>query len=314
MQKNTNEFIRTVAETRSISQVAEKLSVSQPAVSAKIKKIEEKYHIRIFDRSTQPLELTPEGKALLAYFDREEELEKSFRERLAEIADPESGELTIGGASAFNLVYMPLTVGKFSSRYPRVNINLIDGNMPELVQRTLDGDLDMFVSSPIGRKEGIRFEKISSTRIYLCVPPEDPINERLKDFRIPPADIDSDEDHREVDLKEFQEIPFIKLDSDRHLGRLMELLISKAKMQKKIRITADQSITSYMMTSRGVGASLMSGIDIRNIDMAEKPCFYMISNRYCKRDMYIATRRSNKLSPLAKEFINMLKESLEHLR
>ena len=63
MEKKTVNYIKTIAEMRSISAAAESLGISQPALSAHLKKTEAEVGAVLFDRSRQPLELTEAGQA-----------------------------------------------------------------------------------------------------------------------------------------------------------------------------------------------------------------------------------------------------------
>lgn len=310
INKETEKYIKIVAQCGSISKAAEKLSVSQPAVSSQIKKAETEVGTELFDRSSHPLELTAVGQLVMEYINAKDELSKKLNEDVDAIRSLRSGTIRVGGASAFNLVYLPAVIASFSKKYPDINIQVIDGNMQELVDMTNEGILDMFISSPIGKTEGIDFESLLTTKIYLCVPPDAEVNERLKDKRIPFEDIDKKGNQPETSLTEFEDLPFIRLASERHLGRLLDYLLDNANMDKQINIRVDQSITAYQMTSKGIGVCLMSGVDIRNIAVDKRPAFYMIDAHHCIRDMYLATRKNRKLSAAARIFAEEVRETV----
>ena len=308
MNKEAETYIKIVSQCGSISKAAEKLSVSQPAISSQIRKLEQALGTALFDRSRHPLELTAAGRLVLDYITEKDALGKQLDDDLASISALRSGKIRIGGASAFNLVYLPSVVREYTANYPDIDIQVIDGNMQQLADQTRDGILDMFVSSPIPRTEGIEFEKLLSTRIYLCVPPEAAINERLADFQIPYEEIDRAEHHPECGLEDFAHLPFIRLASERHLGRLLDFLIEQAGIEKRIHIEVDQSITAYQMTAEGIGVCLMSGVDIRNIAVEHRPVYYMVDSKHCVRDMYLATRAGRPLSPAAEAFAEGIRE------
>ena len=73
----TSDHIKITAKLRSVSKAAEKLSISQPALSAHIKKIEEENGIIIFDRTRKPLTLTEQGRVYLKYSEKKTHLKKS---------------------------------------------------------------------------------------------------------------------------------------------------------------------------------------------------------------------------------------------
>ena len=308
INKEAETYIKIVSQCGSISKAAEKLSVTQPAISSQIRKIEQALGVAIFDRSRHPLELTPAGRLVCDYITEKDALGKQLDDDLAAISDVRSGSIRIGGASAFNLVYLPSVAMNYTTRYPEIDIQIIDGNMQQLADMTREGLLDLFVSSPIPRTEGIEMERLLSTRIYLCVPPDAKINEKMADLQIPYEEIDREEHHPEAALEDFAHLPFIRLASERHLGRLLDFLIEQAGLEKKIHIQVDQSITAYQMTSKGLGVCLMSGIDIRNIPVDRRPVYYMVDSVHCVRDMYLATRAGRPLTPAAEAFAEEIRK------
>ncbi|MCR5527342.1 MAG: LysR family transcriptional regulator [Lachnospiraceae bacterium] len=308
MNKDTMEYLKQVKTLGSISRAAERLGVSQPAISAQIKKVEEQFDIEIFDRSRSPLNVTEEGKLLFEYLEKSELLERNLKDKLVELNGLQIGSLNIGGSGAFNFIYLPDSIKEFSRQYPEIDVHIMNGNMQELVDRTLDGTLDLFISSPVDKKDGVVFENLLTTKVYLCVPKNSAINDELKEYQVPFEDIDAKKAHPEVDLKKFANVPFIRLSSELYLGRLLDMLMKKAGLKNTIRIEADQAITSYAMTAEGVGVSLMCGVEIKKMPVAERPYFYMINNKKCVRDMYLAYRKGSSLSRAARAFMEIVRK------
>ena len=71
-------YIQAIAETRNISAAADRLKISQPALSSHLKKLEEALDVIIFDRSKQPLEITDAGRVYLQYAARYQALDREF--------------------------------------------------------------------------------------------------------------------------------------------------------------------------------------------------------------------------------------------
>ena len=305
------QYLTLVAELGSVSRASERLGVSQPAISSQIKKTEEQYGIEIFDRSRYPIVLTEEGKLFFEYMDKNHDLEQELNDKLTQLSGLQHGNLNVGSSSAFNYVFLPEVIKTFSGMYPGLDVHITSGRMQDLVDSTLEGTLDLFISSPLKKKEGLTLENLLTTKVYLCVPAESEINERLKDYQIPPEMLDSPEDQPEVDLKEFSDLPFIRLTPDTYLGKLMDQLLKLKHIDKHLNIEVDQSISSYIMTLNGVGASLMCGIELRNLHVDRHAVFYMIDNKRCKRDMFIAYRKGKHLSSAAKAFVKITHETAE---
>ena len=79
------DYIKTIAEVRSISVAAEKLGISQPALSNYLKKKEKELGAVLFDRNKQPLQLTEAGTIYLEYIERFSTLEHELQQRISDI-------------------------------------------------------------------------------------------------------------------------------------------------------------------------------------------------------------------------------------
>ena len=181
MEKKTVNYIKAIAEMRSISAAAESLGISQPALSAHLKKTEAEVGAVLFDRSRQPLELTEAGQAYLNYLERTHSLEKELEQTIADIEGLETGSLTIGGAGFFNIAYIPRAVGAFAKDYPGVNIEIVDGNVPFLATEALKGRLDLFITPDADEPDRFVYEELLKERVYLAVPADWKINASFAD-------------------------------------------------------------------------------------------------------------------------------------
>jgi DNA-binding transcriptional LysR family regulator len=132
-----------VVQSGSLARAAVQLHVSQPAVSQVISNLEHALGIRLFDRSSRGVEPTVYARTLLARgraaFD---ELRQGIRD-IGFLADPTSGELTIGFTVSVADTVLLHVIERFSEKYPRVvmNVNLVPspaGKFPGLRDRTYD--------------------------------------------------------------------------------------------------------------------------------------------------------------------------------
>src|SRR5262245_43709654 len=113
-----------VVQSGSLAQAAVRLRVSQPAVSQVIADLEHTLGVKLFDRSRRGVEPTVYARALLtrgrAAFD---ELKQGIRD-IDFLADPTSGELTIGFTVSVAATVLPHMIERFSEKHPRVTMNV----------------------------------------------------------------------------------------------------------------------------------------------------------------------------------------------
>lgn len=313
-----SDYILVLLQYGSVSKAAEKLGISQPALSVHIKKIESQLGIQIFDRSQKPLKLTESGRIYVAYLKRSLELEKEFRQRLSDLSELKTGNLAIGGPSFFNISYLPETIAAYTKRFPGVHLEVVDGKMPEIIEKALKDEIDLFLSPSWQQDDRFHYERILSERIFVCVPASWPINERLKEHRVPASlilsknneKISSWERQHCIDFQLLREEPFVLLKEDQHIGNIMGCLFERYDFQPERFILAEQTITSYALTMAGAGISLITESVIQRGHVKEYPAFYITEPDLCRREMYVAYPKQRYLSQASKAFIALLKSKL----
>lgn len=301
-------YIQAIADAKSISAAADKLEISQPALSAQLKKLEEQLGTVLFDRSKHPLELTEAGEIYLMYARRQQNLNREFHQHMSDFEDMTRGHLAIGGAGAFNISYFPKAVAAFSSRYPGIEIEIVDGNIPDIATKAVDGQIDLFISPPWHQDDRVQYEKLLEESIFICVPPGWSINDELKAWRLP-EDMENPESFPQVDFTVFRECPFVILKEDQHIGHIMAALFRKYGFEPQKHIRVEQTMTSYGLTLAGAGISLMTESTIRNSGFKEIPALYMADTQICRREIYIAYPKQKYLSKAAKTFMGVLKDT-----
>jgi len=131
-----------VASTGSFTRAAELLSVTQPAVSDHVRKLEQATGAALFIRQPRGVILTELGKRLFALSERSAEAENAVLGLLSQAKTLEVGHLTIGADAAQHV--MPL-IKKFRAKYPSVTIKLIGGNSTDLLERLHGFEIDFAV-------------------------------------------------------------------------------------------------------------------------------------------------------------------------
>lgn len=316
---NLPNYILTVAQCGTISKAAEKLGISQPALSAHIKKVEEQTGIVIFDRSVKPMGLTEAGELYLTYIKKKDDLKREFQEQLSDLDDLKWGSLILGGATFFNVSYFPKAIAEFTKKFPSIDIKVVDGNMQEITEKAVNHELDLFIAPPWNMDQRCHYENVISEKIFLCVPENLAINEQVKDYRIPydvilygetDSWIEIKKEKARVDFKKFKDQQFIKLGEDQHIGNIMAQMFQRHGFQPQGCISVEQTMTSYGLTLAGAGISLITEGSLRNGHMQSYPAFYLIDEDLGQRDMYVAYPKNRYLSRTAREFIKILKKSL----
>jgi DNA-binding transcriptional LysR family regulator len=136
-------YFVAVAEALSFRRAAERLRVSQPALSKQIRDLEEEWNARLFDRNTAGVRLTDAGvmlvdeaRAILAHAERLGTLVRGA-------ADGRHGRLTIGNIGSLTAGFLPASLTAFHAKYPGVDVSLIELRSREQRAALLSGRIQI---------------------------------------------------------------------------------------------------------------------------------------------------------------------------
>ena len=317
-RNETYNYIKKIAQAKSISVAADQLGISQPALSSYLKKVEGELGVVLFDRSRQPIELTEAGRVYLDYLDEVVVRQKELMKNLSDINDLKTGSLTVGGASFFNVAYLPKAIAAFASENPGIDIEIVDDRVPRLEAMAQKGLLDLFITPINDEPERFVYEELLEEDIFLAVPEAWEVNRQLEGKAISIEELPESEaaakSHRKekpLTREEFACLcreTFVVLKPDQDIGRKMQALLNSFGCTPERVITAEQTMTTLALTLKGVGVSLITESSIRNCGFAGLPKLYMANPDICRRKMYIAYPRNKYLSKAARRFAEVLKE------
>lgn len=164
-----------VVERRSFSQAADRLGVTQPAVSLQVRALEKRLGAQLLDRSGRRVEPTEAGWRLYRGAQRLLQLEEQLLDEVAaEGAGALSGELSIGASTGPAAIVVPLLLCEFQRRNPDVKIALEVHDTQAVVELVAERELELGIVGAARRHRGVRFEPILRDEVILICPPGHP--------------------------------------------------------------------------------------------------------------------------------------------
>src|SRR5436305_2457837 len=164
-----------VVERNSFSQAAERLGVTQPAVSLQIRSLEQRLGRQLLDRSGRRVEPTEAGLRLYASAQRLLQLEEQLLEELA--AGDEGvveGTLELGASTGPGGSVVPVLLCEFQERHPDVNIRLTVSDTQTIVAQVAERALELGIVGAGRRHRGVSFEPFFRDEVVLAVPASHP--------------------------------------------------------------------------------------------------------------------------------------------
>ena len=162
----------TVVERRSFSQAAERLGVTQPAVSLQIRALEKRVGTRLLDRSGRRVEPTEAGWHLYRGAQRMLALEEQLVSELAATAEGEiAGDLVLGASTGPAAIVVPVLLCEFQREHPDVRVFLTVSDTHTVIAQVADRELELGIVGASRRHRGVRFEPFFSDQVILACPP-----------------------------------------------------------------------------------------------------------------------------------------------
>lgn len=306
---DTATYIRTVARYRNISVAAEELGITQPALSARIRKVEERLGAALFDRSHSPLTITQAGRAYLACQDEIDAANRKLMRQLGDLTGLESGSLTVGGAAFFNTTVLPPAIAEFGELHPKVGLTVVDSTVPELTQAALEGRLDLFITPSVNENADLAYDRLLEERIFLCVPPE-----AAERAGLPRAEGTGFARIGKDEARGLADETFVKLDNTLQIGQRMDALLKRWEISPARVVHVDQMLIGLSLTAAGAGCSLVTESALANYAARELPPHYLADEDLCTRTLYVAHGRGALFSSAAREFVRLLQQHAADLR
>ena len=171
-----------VRQWLNLSAAAEALYTSQPGISKQIKLLEHELGVDIFVRNGKRVtEITPPGKTILAIAERILDEAHNLKQAAQDYSNQDSGSLTIATTHTQARYALQDVIRRFTARYPKVKLSLIQGNPVQICQFALSGQADICIAT-----EAIAtFEELVMLPCYgwnrcVIVPPQHPLLKQKK--------------------------------------------------------------------------------------------------------------------------------------
>jgi DNA-binding transcriptional LysR family regulator len=229
-----------VVERKSFSQAAERLGVTQPAVSLQVRSLEKRLGRKLLDRSGRRVEPTEAGLALYRGAQRMLALEGQLIEELdAGVEGELGGTLEVGASTGPGSTVVPVLLCEFQHEYPGVAVSLAISDTQSVVDRVAERELELGVVGAARRHRGVVFEPFFRDEVVLVCPP----GHRFAG--------------RSVSLEELREEPLIVMQEGAGVRQVIEDELRRAgtrlrDLEPRLELGLQESVKSAVAAGHGV--------------------------------------------------------------
>lgn len=237
------DYVYAVYLEKSFSKAAKKLFISQPALSKIIRKAEQDIGVSIFDRSTIPITVTPEGEKYIEAIQAIYQIEKNVKRYFKDLEELKTGSLSLGGSSYFCSFVFPDMISRFNKAYPGIQCDLTEGNVEEMKKGLIHGKLDLVLETGLNEDKNIKNIPYRTERIILAVPKNYKINRQLEKYRLSQTAI-IDQSFLSlakpaVPLFLFKDTPFVKMKPGNDMFSRSTQICKDAGFNMKVKLYVD---------------------------------------------------------------------------
>lgn len=228
-----------VTECGSITLAAEKLCISQPAVSQAISNMEKECKCKLFIRTRKGVVLTPEGKLLSNYVKKGYEYIKQGEYKLKKMLDVDSGEVRIGASDMTLQFYLLPYLEKFHSTFPNIKVKVTNVPTPETLKYLSEGKIDFgVVSTPFEIRENIKVTKVKKIQDIFIAGPQFNFLKTKK-----------------LQYSELTDLPLICLEKNTSTRKFMDMFLMENNIvvEPEFELATSDMIVQFTRRNLGIG-------------------------------------------------------------
>lgn len=300
------EYVYEVHKAGSFRQAADNLYVSQPSISASVRRIEERIGCQIFDRSVKPLKLTQCGEQYIRAVEQIQLLEKEFVEYVNDWNGLQRGSLVLGGSALFSSLVLPPLVSRFRLNYPHINLELVEKTTTNLEYFLAQGRIDMVMDYTIPHEELYEKAILKVEHLLLAVPKSNPMNAGMKLYRVEPKRIlagpKAVSTVPAVPLERFKDESFILMKEGNDSRRRADAICEFHGFKPKVLLEFDQQMTNYHVSCSGMGPCFASSTLVRLLGPHPDMNYYRLDTEYSQREVCLYWRQGRYITKAMEEF------------
>lgn len=282
-----------LSKTLNMSRTAEMMGITQPALSKQIINLERELGVKLFDRNTVPMTLTPAGEYFLAEAERLLLREDMLLRSLEDFKTGKRGVLTIGVSPFRSQYLMPRILWRVNFDYPEVKIVLREAGSDRLRAEAAEGKYDFAIVNLPVDESVLDVTPMKPDELVLAVPPY------FADEYLP-------EKEGEISVEDLRDMPFVAVSRSQEMRQLLDRSCAAAGFEPKVAVEVVGLSTAYAMCADGLGATLLPRQFVEYMEPFELRLYTVRGLR--TRQPVIVTRRDAYISEYAEYAIRLLTE------
>lgn len=291
MELNQLEYFKTLAHINHFTQAAQAISVSQPALSRSIAKLENELGVPLFTRVGKTIRLTQYGQIFLIHVERALQEISNGRQALSNLSEPDQGVVNLSFLHSLGSYLIPSLLSNFRKQYPKIQFRLNQNNSALLTNQLIDGETDLCLCSTLMTTESLGWVFLCAEELFVVVASKHHLATR-----------------KSIRLEEIVHEPLITFKPMYGLRILADQFFEASSIRPQIAFEGDEIVTVAGLVDANLGIVLiprLPGLEHLNIS------FLAVETPNCTRSLGMAWNTNKFLSPAAKKFQQFVIDSFE---
>jgi DNA-binding transcriptional LysR family regulator len=272
-----------LAEAERLTDAAAALGTSQPNLSRSLRRVEDAFGVRLFEREHRGLRLNPYGRIVLEAARAGTAAVDTGRQRIDALTDPESGTVRLAFLHSVATGIVPDLLKAFRRTAPTIRFALREEPSHDIVRDLESGEAELGITGPRPAAEVFGWHLLERQRLCLYVPP----GHRLAGMK-------------RVALAEASAEPFIALRPDFGFRRVTDELCRAAGFTPQVSFESTDLTTIDRLVGAGLGVAVLPGGAVRGTESGATPV--PLAGVRARRDIGLAWHLGRELSPAAERF------------
>lgn len=308
MQLSTIRYIITVAQCGNITNAAEQLYISQPALSQSIHRAEQELQAKLFVRKNGRIVPTPAGELLVKEGSKILAIEESFRQQLKELLEQQAREVMVGAATSYQRFFLTYILSEFQRQLPDVHIVIEDGYSAEMCERVRSKQLDFaLVCEPF--PDDLEYIPVFREEIFLAVSENHPIYPTL----LAASEITPTSPYPYVDLSLCRNEKFIFYSEGRRIQKILLDETARAGFTPQISTLCVNTESANLLAEHGMGLALIPAAAVALCAERYRPKYFRVRQEGLFRTLAIISRATQKHAETKQVLVDILRHSQELL-
>ena len=291
MNLNHLAIFHAVAQDGSMTLGAERLDISQPAVSKQVQELERVLGVHLFDRIGRRVHLSQAGEILADYARRLFALAHEAETAMADVRGAGRGRLAIGASTTIGTYLLPGVVAEFWRRHPRVELLVRIENTEQVHHRLAGHELDLGLTEGLFEEEELEAEVFYQDELVMIAAP----GHRLAG-------------QPRVPLSAVREEPFILREPGSGTRAVEERALARLNLPVRVVMALGSTEAIKRVVAEGVGLAIVSRLSVRAEYAAGTLAVLPVAGLPIARALHLVRRKGRRDGPALQAFCGVLRQ------